>query len=136
MTSGVEDTTANEQSSGPGFVPENEVQSEAGQPTREKKRATPAQEGRGLFAFDLKFWILVCALCVLYISMRNYYDKLWRQEQELEEEVKNLRSESITLNAKLMRTSKESEVAKLVEERQLELQESRRPPIRIKYYER
>ncbi len=136
MTSGVEDTTANEQSSGAGFVPENEVQSEAGQPTQEKKRATLAQEGRGLFAFDLKFWILVCALCVLYISMRNYYDKLWRQEQELEEEVKNLRSESITLNAKLMRTSKESEVAKLVVERQLELQESRRPPIRIKYYER
>lgn len=136
MTSGVEDTTANEQSSGQGFVPENEVQSEAEEPKKEKKQIASTQEGRGLFAFDLKFWILVCALCVLYISMRNYYDKLWRQEQELEEEVKNLRSESITLNAKLMRTSKESEVAKLVEERQLELQESRRPPIRIKYYER
>ena len=68
--------------------------------------------------------------------MRNYYDKLWREEQELEEEVKNLRSESITLNAKLMRSSKESEVAKLVQERQLDLEESRRPPVRIKYYER
>ena len=68
--------------------------------------------------------------------MRNYYDKLWREEQELEEEVKNLRSESITLNAKLMRSNKESEVAKLVQERQLDLEESRRPPVRIKYYER
>ena len=58
------------------------------------------------------------------------------EEQELEEEVKNLRSESITLNAKLMRSSKESEVAKLVQERQLDLEESRRPPVRIKYYER
>lgn len=115
------------------------IQGDAGQPAaqhKEKNETTKPNKGQGLFSFDLKFWILVCALSVLYISMRNYYDKLWREEQELEEEVKNLRSESITLNAKLMHSSKESEVAKLVQERQLDLEESRCPPVRIKYYER
>ena len=115
------------------------IQDGAGQPDaphKEKTETPKPNKGQGFFSFDLKFWILVWALSVLYISMRNYYDKLWREEQELEEEVKNLRSESITLNAKLMRSSKESEVAKLVQERQLDLEESRRPPVRIKYYER
>ena len=135
MNRGAEATGIPEQNPITGSAPVTNNTGEANaEPTQKPKGSTPSN--KGLFAFDLKFWILVCALCVLYISMRNYYDKLWRQEQELEEEVKNLRSESITLNAKLMRTSKESEVAKLVEERRLDLDESRRPPIRIKYYER
>ncbi len=100
--------------------------------SRSPKRKIPA----GSFSLDLKFWILLCFLSVVYIFMRNYYDKLWHQEQVLEEEVKNLRSESITLNEMLMRSSKESEVAKMVEASNLGLEESRRPPLRIKYYER
>ena len=84
---------------------------------------TRSKDAKRRYGFDFKFWILVFALCLIYIAMRNYYDK-------------NLRSESITLNAKLMQTSKESEVARMVEEREIDLEESRRPPIRIKYYER
>ena len=95
-----------------------------------------SKDAKRRYGFDFKFWILVFALCLIYIAMRNYYDKLWGEEQALEEVVKNLRSESITLNAKLMQTSKESEVARMVEEREIDLEESRRPPIRIKYYER
>ncbi len=102
-----------------------------GEKKRPKKTHVPS-----FFSFDIRFWVLVCILSVLYIAMRNYYDKLWREEQALEEEVKNLRSESITLTAELMRSSKESEVAKMVEAQQLDLKESRRPPIRIKYQER
>ena len=82
------------------------------------------------------FWLLLCFLSVVYIAMRNYYDKLWREEQALEEEVKNLRSEAITLTAELMRSSKESEVAQMLKNRDMTLEESRKPPIRIKAYKR
>ncbi|MGP1460303.1 MAG: FtsL-like putative cell division protein [Bacteroides sp.] len=85
---------------------------------------------------SLRFWIFVCILCVLYIAKRNYYYKLWREAQVLEEEVKDLRNESITLTAELMRMSRESDISKRVKEQNLDLEESHRPPIRIPYRER
>jgi hypothetical protein len=85
---------------------------------------------------SLRFWIFVCTLCVLYIAKRNYYYKLWREAQVLEEEVKDLRNESITLTAELMRMSRESDISKRVKEQNLDLEESHRPPIRIPYRER
>ena len=128
MTTPITDPSEDFSSVTSGGATEDTVQ---GEKKRAKKTTSPS-----FFSFDIRFWVLVCILSVLYIAMRNYYDKLWREEQALEEEVKNLRSESITLTAELMRSSKESEVAKMVESQQLDLQESRRPPIRIKYQER
>ena len=107
------------------------------------EQATPApkekneQKGLSFPTIDIqRIGILLCILGVLYVTMRNYYYKISREEQKLVEEVNELISESKTLSADLMSLSKESEVSRMVKEQQIDLEESRRPPIRIKYCER
>lgn len=72
--------------------------------------------------------ILLVFLAILYITNRYKNEKIAIEEQKLQEELKNLRSESITTAAELMRISRQSEVVNLVKERGMELEESTTPP--------
>jgi len=60
------------------------------------------------------------------------YEKLVRDGQNMQLEVRNLRAESITVASQLMYISKQSQVARLVKEKDLGLEESVVPPKKIK----
>lgn len=81
---------------------------------------------------QLPYILFLAFLAMFYIANRYRYEKLVKKEQTLQKEVRNLRAESITTAAQLMFISKQSEVAKLVDKRGLELKESVVPPKKIK----
>lgn len=81
---------------------------------------------------QLPYILFLSFLAVFYIANRYRYEKLVRNEKNLQIEVRNLRAESITTAAQLMFISKQSEVAKLCEIRGLELKESVVPPKKVK----
>lgn len=76
----------------------------------------------GLFAF----------FGLLLISNRFKGEKILRATVELQEEVKELRSESVTIEAELMNMSKYSEVLKAVERKGVGLEQPNEPPVKIK----
>ena len=83
---------------------------------------------RGYLVKQVPYIVLLVILAILYITNRYKNEKIAIEEQQLKEELKNLRSESITTAAELMRISRQSEVVKLVKERGMELEESTVPP--------
>ncbi|WP_018344696.1 FtsL-like putative cell division protein [Cytophaga aurantiaca] len=66
---------------------------------------------------------------MMYIANAHYADKLVRKIAKMNSEVNDLRADYTTLKADLMFKSKQSEVAKQVEN--LGLKESTEPPIKI-----
>lgn len=76
--------------------------------------------------------LFLAFLAVFYIGNRYRYEKLVKKEKKLQIEVRNLRAESITTASQLMFISKQSEVARLCDERNLGLKESVVPPRKIK----
>ena len=75
--------------------------------------------------------VFLSVVAVAYIWMRNYSIKLWREEKKLENEVTNLHYEVTTLISQRMVLSKETEVVRLVQERNLGLEEPSKPPVRL-----
>ncbi len=84
------------------------------------------------FIRQLPYILFLTLLALLYIANRYHAEKVVRETSRLRSEVKELRAEAITIASKLMNISKQSEVAKMVEERGLDLKESTEPPIIIK----
>ncbi|NJM14098.1 MAG: hypothetical protein HC896_00750 [Bacteroidales bacterium] len=80
---------------------------------------------------QLPFVLFLATLAVLYIGNRYQAEKMLRHSLSLQNELKELRAEAITTASELMYISKQSEVARLVSERGLELEESTEPPRRI-----
>ncbi|NOZ47485.1 MAG: hypothetical protein GXO79_11995 [Chlorobi bacterium] len=70
-------------------------------------------------------------LAFIYIGNRYHAEKLKRRIAKLQKEQKDLRAESITTKSQLMFMSKQSEVAKEVKKRGLDLEESTTPPVKI-----
>ncbi|HOP03550.1 MAG TPA: FtsL-like putative cell division protein [Tenuifilaceae bacterium] len=81
---------------------------------------------------QVPYILFLALLAVIYIANRYKYEKLVKQDQILQVEVKNLRAESITMASQLMFISKQSEVSKLIEQKGLGLKESVVPPKKIK----
>ncbi len=81
---------------------------------------------------QVPYFFFLALLAIIYIANRYRYEKLVRQSQEIQIEVKNLRAESITTAAELMNISKQTQVARMVEEKGLGLKESVVPPKKIK----
>ena len=79
----------------------------------------------------IKLMVFLSVVAVVYIWMRNYSIKLWREEKKLENEVTNLHYEVTTLTSQRMVLSKETEVVRLVQERNLGLEEPSKPPVRL-----
>ena len=74
------------------------------------------------------FVIFIAILCVLYIANRYSSEKIVRQTQDLQNELKELRAEQISITSELMKESQQSEVVKKINEKQLGLTESIEPP--------
>lgn len=87
---------------------------------------------REFFAQNFGLLLFGVVLIIIYIGNHYDYDKLMRKEQLLRNELKNLRSESVTTAAELMQISRQSEVLKLVTQNGLGLEESTTPPKTIK----
>ena len=83
------------------------------------------------FVKQLPYIIFLVVLAFVYIGNRYHAEKIVRRNIELQKEINDLRAESITVAAELMLISKQSEVAKQVKERGLELEESVVPPKKI-----
>jgi hypothetical protein len=80
---------------------------------------------------QLPYIVFLVALAFIYIANRYNAEKVVRANVELSKEINELRAEAITTSSELMFISKQSEVAKLVEERGLGLKESVVPPKKI-----
>jgi len=86
---------------------------------------------RDLFFNQFKFILLLTGLGIFYISNHFHAEKILRETQKLEKELHEMRAESITRTSNLMFMSKQSQVSKLVKDRNLGLEEAVTPPRQI-----
>ena len=80
---------------------------------------------------QLPYLFFLTFLAIIYIGNRYNAEKVVRQTVFLQNKIKELRAESVTISAELMDISKQSEVSRLVNERGLDLIESFEPPKRL-----
>lgn len=76
---------------------------------------------------QLPFIFFLAVLGILLITNRNWAERTIRQVEVLRDTLDDLRSESITLSAKLMDASRMSEVLKKMEKAGVELEEPTKP---------
>jgi hypothetical protein len=80
---------------------------------------------------QIPFLIFLAFLAILLITNRNWSERTIRKVEILQNTLDELRSESITLSAKLMNSSRPSEIAKKVENANIDLQEPVKPPQKL-----
>ncbi|MEZ5103383.1 MAG: FtsL-like putative cell division protein [Draconibacterium sp.] len=80
---------------------------------------------------QIPFLFFLAFLAMLLIANRNWSERTIRQIEVLQDTLDELRSESITMSAKLMDASRPSEVAKKVEAAHIDLREPVRPPKKL-----
>jgi hypothetical protein len=73
------------------------------------------------------FLALVVVLSLLIIANRNHAEKLVIRTNELQTEVKEMRSKAISTSSELVKMSRQSTVKQLVRERELGLVENMEP---------
>jgi len=78
------------------------------------------------------FLILLVIISILIIANRNHAEKLVIQSNEMQTEVKELRSQAITTSSELVMSSRQSRVEQLVKERNMELLENKEPLKKLK----
>jgi hypothetical protein len=81
---------------------------------------------------QLPFILFLCFFGIIYIGNRYHAEKIVRDLDKIQQNVKDLRAESIITASELMRMSKQSEVLKLVKQEDIGLEESVEPPKKIK----
>ncbi|MFP4018649.1 MAG: FtsL-like putative cell division protein [Bacteroidales bacterium] len=82
-------------------------------------------------ARQLPYILFVTLLAFIYISNQYHAEKIMRKNSILQDQVKELRAKSISTSAELMQISKQSEVIKLINKKNLDLKESRTPPKKV-----
>ncbi len=80
---------------------------------------------------QLPYIVFLTLLAFIYIGNRYHAEKLVRQESELQSELQHLRAKAITVSAELMDISRQSEVLRLLEKEDLDIEESLEPPVKI-----
>jgi hypothetical protein len=80
---------------------------------------------------QIPFLIFLAFLAILLITNRNWSERTIRKVEVLQGTLDELRSESITLSAKLMNSSRPSEIVKKVERANIDLVEPSRPPQKL-----
>lgn len=83
------------------------------------------------FTRQLPFLGLLAFFALALITNRNWSERTIRQIEVVQDTLDELRSESITLSARLMDASRPSEVIERVEDAGLGLEEPVRPPQKI-----
>jgi len=80
---------------------------------------------------NLWYVFLLTVLSAFYIANRFHAEKITRENARLTREVNDLRAESLSVSAGLMKLSRQSEVYRLVSERGLGLEELKSPPYKL-----
>lgn len=80
---------------------------------------------------NLGLLTLLTLLGAVYIGNRFHAEKTIRLSNELQREVKELRSEALATSAELMYISKQSEVLRMINDRELGLKELKEPPYKL-----
>ena len=83
------------------------------------------------FLNQVPYILFLTLIAIIYIGNRYHAEKILRETINISHEIKDLRAESITSASKLMFQSKQSEVAKLVDEKGLGLKEAVEPPRKL-----
>jgi cell division protein FtsL len=80
---------------------------------------------------NIWYVIVITSLAAIYIANRFHAEKITRDINRIQREVRELRAESLSTSADLMYLSRQSEVYKLVRERGLELEELKTPAFKL-----
>jgi hypothetical protein len=81
---------------------------------------------------QLPYVLFLSLLALIYIGNRYHAEKIIRDLDKLQNDVMDLRAESITSESDLMYISKQSEVARLLREEHSSIKESVTPPVKIR----
>lgn len=84
-----------------------------------------------VFVGQMPIIALLVLFSIVYITLRNYTEENYRKKDDLEQEVRELRNESISITSDLMYISKRSEVLKRIRREGIDLSESDVPPVKI-----
>jgi hypothetical protein len=116
-----------------------EFEKEPQEPKKGKKKAnlikdvlTGSMLAKKTVTGQLPYIFFLVFLALVYIGNRYRTERIVNESTQMQKEVENLRSESITTAAELMNISKQSEVARMVKEQGLGIEESVKPPQLIK----
>jgi cell division protein FtsL len=123
---------------------ENEILNNETVPPQEAKDADSVKKRRSLREFldgtvltrevilgQLPFVLFVMFLALVYIANRYHSESIIRQINRVQNEIKDLRSEHISVSSDLMYLSKQSEVSRMAREKGLGLSEATKPPVKI-----
>lgn len=80
---------------------------------------------------DIRYSVLIVLLAIIFIANRFNAERMEREITVLEQEVRDLRAEALSVSADLGSVSRQSEITDLVKERGIGLEELREPPYRI-----
>ena len=80
---------------------------------------------------NIWYVIVITSLAAIYIANRFHAEKITRDINRMQREVRELRAESLSTSADLMYVSRQSEVYKLVRERGIELEELKTPAFKL-----
>jgi hypothetical protein len=78
-----------------------------------------------------RFILLLVLIAFISIANRNHAEKTVIRLNQLQQDVKELRSKSITISSDLVQISRQSEVARLVLRYELGLEENLEPPKKL-----
>ena len=78
-----------------------------------------------------RFLVLLVLIAFISIANRNHAEKTMIRMNQLQNDVKELRAKSITISSDLVRISRQSEVARMVQRYELGLEESLEPPKKL-----
>jgi hypothetical protein len=80
---------------------------------------------------QLPFVLFFTLIIILYIANRYHAEKLVLRTLEMQTELKELRAESISTASELEFISRQSQVARLIDERNMDLKQSEKPPYQM-----
>ena len=80
---------------------------------------------------NLGYVSFVTLLAAIYIGNRFHAEKITRETTRIQREVKDLRAETLSTSVDLMYVSRQSEVFRLVREKDLKLEELKTPPYKL-----
>jgi hypothetical protein len=80
---------------------------------------------------QLPFVLFLTLIIIFYIANRYHAEKLIRRTLEMQTELKELRAESISTASELEYISRQSQVTRLIEEREMDLKQSEEPPYQM-----
>lgn len=86
---------------------------------------------REIILKNLWFILYLAFLGLLHIANRNHAERIARQFNNLKIEVEELKAEQLSVTSKLMQLTQQSEIEKLIQEKQLDLVISNQPPFKI-----